>query len=427
MKEKKMTIGLIGLGTVGYGVFNLLKKRENELKKQHGIVFSLKKIVDRHPEKQTNISSFSNLLCKNAKDILNDTEIDTVIELIGGENPAYEIIKEALRKKKNVVTGNKQLLAEHGDKLFKEAAKNNRYLGFRAAMTGCHQVISHLEYGGTIKSILGVFNGTTNYILSQMENNNISFSDALEKAQKLGYAEKDPSLDIGGFDTAHKVILITRLAFAYNLKKKDFYIEGIKDIEIQDVVFARELGYAIKLLGIIKKEKGVLEVRVHPCLIPKNKTLALVKGVENGIEIIYEARGNNGYVAEGAGANPAASAVIADLLDLANDSRISLPEPVEKLSIKKMYLVRCKYYIRFNAINKPGVLAKISSVLAKHSINIRTVIKKGEEIGAIVPIIIITDEASERDTQKALKIIDKLPIIERKSKTKLIRIEEKVF
>jgi len=425
MKEKKLTIGLIGLGTVGYSVFNLLKKRKNELKKHHGIVFSLKKIADKHIEKKKNLNSFSGILCKNAKDILNDPEIDTVIELIGSEPPAYEIIKEALRNKKNVVTGNKHLLAEQGDKLFKEATKNNRYLGFRAAMTGCHQVLSHLEYGGTIKSILGVFNGTTNYILCQMENNDISFPDALEKAQKIGYAERDPALDVNGFDTAHKVILIARLAFAYNLKKNNFYIEGIKDIEIQDVHFAKELGYAIKLLGIIKKENGVLEVRVHPCLIPKNKTLAIVKGVENGIEIIDEARGNNGYVAEGAGGDPAASAVLADLLDLANDSRISLPEPVEKLSIKKMALVRCKYYIRFNAINKPGVLAKISSVLAKHSINIRSVVQKGEKIGAVTPIIVITDEALERDAQKAIKIIDNLPVV--KNKTKLIRIEEKVF
>ncbi|MCK4261734.1 homoserine dehydrogenase [bacterium] len=425
MKEKKLTIGLIGLGTVGYSVFDLLEERKNELKKQHGLNFYLKRIVEKDPKKKKNLKSFRGILCKNVEEILGDSEIDTVIELIGGIDPAHKIIREALKRKKNVVTGNKHLLGLHGKSLFREANKNNRYLGFRAAMTGCHQVLNHLEYGGTIKSILGVFNGTTNYILSQMEENDMSFSDALKQAQKLGYAERDPSLDIDGLDSAYKLILIVRLAFVYNLKPDSFYIEGIRNIEIQDVQFAKELGYAIKLLGIVKRENNALEVRVHPCLVPKNKSLALLKGVENGIEIIDEARGNGGLIAEGAGGNPAASAVLADLIDIANDSGIYLPEPIEKLSIKKMPLIKCKYYIRFNAINKPGVLAKIASVLAKYNINIRKVIQKGEEIGAVMPIIIITDEAVEREAQKAVKIIDKLPIV--KSKTKLIRIEEKVF
>lgn len=425
MKEKKLTIGLIGLGTVGYSFFNLLEERKNELKKQHGLNFYLKKIAEKDPKKKKTLKSFSGIFCKNVEEILGDPEIDTVIELIGGINPANGIIKEALKSKKNVVSGNKELLATLGSKLFKKASTNNCYLGFRAALTGCHQILSHLEYGGAIKSILGIFNGTTNYILSQMEKNNMSFSDALERAEKLGYAERNSSLDISGKDSAHKLMLIVRLAFGYSLKRKDFHIEGIEDIEIQDVQFAKELGYVIKLLGIIKRENNILEVRTHPCLISKNSPLAGLKDVENGIEIVDKARGNTALIAEGAGGNPAASAILADLFDIANDSGIHLPEPIEKFSIKKISLIKCKYYIRFNAINKPGVLAKIASVLAKHNINIRKVIQKGEEIGAVMPIIIITDEAIEKEAQKAVKIIDKLPIV--KSKTKLIRIEEQVL
>lgn len=425
MKEKKISLGLIGLGTVGASVFDLLEKREDELKRQHGLSFCLKRIAEKDPKKKKNLGSFRGILSEEAEEILNDPEIDTIIELIGSVEPAYRIIKEALKRKKNVVTGNKRLLALHGESLFKEADRNNCCLGFRAAMTGCHQVLNHLEYGGAIKSILGIFNGTTNYVLSEMGEHNLAFSEALKQAQRLGYAEKDPSLDIDGLDSAHKLILVTRLAFAYDLKLDSFYIEGIRNITLEDVQFTRELGYVIKLLALIKREDNILEARLHPCLIPKDRPLALIKGVENGIEIIDQARGKGGLIAEGAGGGPAASAVLADLIDLANGSGVHLPKLTEALSLKKMSLVSSKYYIRFNAVNKPGVLAQIASILAKNNINIRSVIQKGEELGAMVPIIIITDEALEKETQKAVKTIDALPLV--KSKTKLIRIEEKVL
>jgi homoserine dehydrogenase len=425
MKEKKITIGLIGLGTVGFSVFNLLNQRKEELLKQHGINFYLKMIMEKDKEKIKKIKNFSGIYCQNIEEMLNDPEIDTVVELIGGIDPAKEMILKSLKKSRNVVTGNKQLLAVFGDKLFKEARKNNAFLGFRAAMTGCHSVLNHLQYGGMIKSIIGVFNGTTNFILSQMDENNMDFSDALKKAQELGFAEKNPSLDIEGRDTAHKAILITRLAFMCHLKPSEIYIEGIKNIDLKDMEYAKEFGYTIKLLGIIKKEKNTLEIRIHPCLIPNKKAMALIKGAENSIEIIDDARGVGGLIAEGAGGNPAASAIVADLIDIANDSKVFMPDAVGKYVIKKISKIKSKYYFRFNALNKPGVLGKISTILARHNINIKNVTQKGDKIGNFVPVIIITYEAQEREVQKAIKKIDNSSITN--SKTKIIRIEENII
>ncbi len=422
MSKKKVIIGLIGAGTVGNGVIKLLEETARELKSRHGLIFYIKRIAEKDPKRRKALKQSGHILCKNVNEILDDPEIDTVIEVISGIGDAKEIIKGSLKKRKNVVTGNKRLLALSGEGLFKLASQYDCHLGFRAALTGCQVIQSHLEYGVTIKSILGIFNGTTNYILSEMEDNNMSFADALKEAQRLGYAEKDPSLDIDGRDTANKVILTARLAFAHRLKREDFYCEGIRDIRIQDVEFAKQQGYAIKLLGIIREENNILEVRVHPCLVPKDTLLASVKGVHNGIRVISDAGEVNNWTAEGAGGRAAAGAIIYDLIDIANETKLRLPELVRKPSIKKMPSLKCKYYIRVRVMNKPAVLAKIASALAKHNINIRSVVQKGVDIGAIVPIVIITDEAMEKEVQKAAKTINSLPIV--KSRMKLIRIEE---
>jgi homoserine dehydrogenase len=425
MSEKKLTVGLIGVGTVGRSTLGLLQKRRDELRSRHALTFHVKRIAEKDPRKRKGLKAFGAVVSQDVHALLNDPEIDTVVELIGGEHPAYEIILEALRKKKNVVTGNKQLIATLGEKLFKEARKNNCYLGFRASITGCHQVKNHLEYGGTIKSILGVYNGTTNYILSRMEEADVSLSDALKEAQDLGFAERNASLDIDGSDSAHKMIVVTRLAFAHELKKADFHIEGIEGIKREDVRYAKELGYGVRLLGTIRRDGNSLEVRLHPCLVGKDKQLAHLKGVQNGIEITDEARGNNSLVALGAGGDPAGSAVLADLIDIANDTVLQLPATRKQFRVKKMSQVKCEYYLRFNAVNKPGVLAKIATVLARHGINIRTVIQKGPGPRAVTPIIVITDRALERETQKAVRAIDQLPIT--RGKTELIRLAEGAF
>ncbi len=425
MIVKKINIGLLGLGTVGSSVVKILSKKKAEYRRNYGFEFNIKKILVKRINAKRNVNVSNGILTTNPDSILNDPEIDTVIEVIGGLSPAKDMILKAIKNKKNVVTGNKHVLSLYGDKIIKEARKNNCYLGFRAAITGSHQILSHLYYGASVKSIIGVFNGTCNFILTEMEKSNKDFPEILEQAKQLGYAEADPSMDIDGTDTAHKVIIISKLLFGLNIKLEDFYVEGIRDIDIQDIQFSKELNYRIKLLGIMKRENNNVDIRVHPALVPINTSLALLKGAENGIQIDDELRGQGGLYAEGAGGDPTASAIITDLMGVANGSPISWPKQVSKLLIKRIKSINCKYYIRFNAINKPGVLANISSILGRFDINLNKVIQKGERLDTVLPIIIISDEAKENDVRKAIKLIGNLNVT--KGKTKIIRIEENVF
>lgn len=428
MIEQKINLGLLGLGTVGSSVVKILSERKNDFKLNYGVEFKIDRIAVRQINAKRKVKVSREILTDNPDEILNNPNIDTVIELIGGVSPAKDFILKALRNKKNVVTGNKHLLALHGDKLINEALKNNCYLGFRAAITGCHQILEHLSYGGpSINNIVGIFNGTCNYILTEMERSNENFNEVLKRAQECGYAEQDPSMDIDGIDTADKAIIIARIVYGLSLKTSDFHVEGIRGIDIQDIKSVKELGYRIKLLAIMKRDNDMLEIRIHPALVQQNKAIAMLKGIENGIQISDDLRGPRGLYAEGAGGNPTASAVIMDLMNIANNASIAWTNKTGKLSVKRMNSVNCKYYMRINALNKPGALARVSSVLGKFNINIRNVIQKGEErkIGAIVPIIIITDEALERDVQKAIKQINSLKLS--KEKAIIIRIEDNVL
>ena len=419
MKKQKLNIGLFGLGTVGGEVVKLLAKGKGELKERYNIELHLKRIVEIDPKKKVKMAPQSTSL---ADDILNDPEIDTVIELVGSVSPAKRIILTALKAGKNVVTANKALLATDGNCIVREVEKNNCHLGFRAAITGCHETLNYLAHTSTIQSITGIFNGTSNYILSEMEQANESMEKVLKKAREYGYAEQDPSLDIGGIDAAHKLIILIRLAFAATLKMNEICIEGISHIALQDIQFAREMGYRIRPLGIARRNGNKIEARVHPCLLPEEAPLSFLKGVENGIQINDRSRGQIASFAEGAGGAPAASSVISDLIDIAEGKSTIWPQETSKLSAKPMNSVRCKYYIRFNAENKPGVLAQIASLLGSHHVNIRTVVQKGENCRGSTPIIMTTDEAKEENILKALKLINQLTVI--KEKSVLIRIEE---
>lgn len=425
MGEKVVCIGLFGLGTVGGGIVELLQRKNKE---KGDYEFILEKIAVKHLDKERPTSVPSHLLTTNHQEILENPKIDTVIEVIGGINPAKEIILEALRKGKNVVTANKALLARIGSQLFGEAVKNDCYLGVRASNVASYRLIESLTFSPfQIEKLVGVFNATCNYILTQMEKKRENFSSVLEKAQEIGYAEQDPSNDIDGYDTAHKLVVLLSLAMGYFLPLESVFIEGIRRISYQDILFARELGYRIKLLAIAKRRDNNLEVRVHPALVPMDKKLAQLEGIENGLELRDEVGVEVGMRAPGAGKYPTATAILEDLICIAKGRKLILPQQRRYLNLKKIGEIESEYYLRFNVLDRVGVLAKISGILGSHNISIKSVIQKGKAKKSLssVPIIMLTHEAKEEATQDALKKIDALPVV--KGKSLLIRVEEGIL
>ena len=418
---KKLKLGLFGLGTVGSSVVDILRKRKSEFKKD-GYEFILKRVCDKDIRKRQCIHLKKDLLTTSSAKILNDPEIDVVIELIGGEEPARDIIDTALRNKKSVITANKKIVAGEGHALAGKAKRNGCYFGFRAAITGCHIVMDQLVHGGPINSVVGVFNGTCNYILTRMKELGMEQHKAVKEAQKYGYAEKDPSDDIDGFDTEYKVRILSMLVFGFMPPGK-MLVEGIGTIALEDIRFAGQLGYEIRLLGILNRIRNKMDVRVHPALVPQGTTFAMLRGVQNCIEIDDVLRGRGGAVYEGAGGTPAASAVIQDIIDAADRVPINWPShemAKEKLSLITRDMLKSRYYLLFKALNRPGVLAGISSALAKNNINIPKVEQKEKERDGLVPIVLITDSAIETNIRKALKRISQIDVI--KGETKLIRI-----
>lgn len=426
MKKKILYIGLLGLGTVGEGVAELLLKRKNKIKNYE---FVLKSIVVKHLHKKRNISFPSNLLTSDFQKVLKDEEINTIIEVIGGIRPAKEIIIEALERKKNVITANKMLLAEAGSQIFKKAQENNCYLGVRASNIASYRLIESLSSSPSeIKKLVGIFNGTCNYILTEMERRKKDFSFILKEAQRRGYTEKDPSNDIDGYDTAHKLAVLLGLTSGYFPPLHSFLIEGIRRISYEDILFTKELGYRIKLLAIARRDNDRLEIRVHPALISRNKAISRLEGVENGIEIQDEVGVEIGMQAPGAGKYPTATAILEDLISIAEGRRITPPSDKKEVNLKKIEEVVTRYYLRFEALDKPGVLSEISGILGKYNISIQAVLQKGEkkERGKeSVPVIMLTHKAREKDIQKALGEIRELSVI--KEEPLLIRVEEGIF
>jgi homoserine dehydrogenase len=354
------------------------------------------------------------------------------VELIGGIHPAKEFILGALKKGKNVVTANKALLAECGQELFTQAADRGKNIYFEASVGAGIPIIKSLREGlvaNKFNSIFGIVNGTSNYILSQMSHNNCSFEEALAEAKKRGFAESNPSLDIEGVDSAHKLVLLAYLGFGKLVKMSDVFVEGITKISLADVNYAKDLGFEIKLLAIAKKDGDALGVRVHPTLIAKEQLLASVSGVNNAIHVSSDLAGNLLFYGPGAGQSSAASAVISDIVDLTQDIKAGLFRPtlrnVSDKSIKKLLAIddtESRYYIRFMVVDKPGVLASIAGILAKHSISIASVSQKERHRAQAVPVVIITHEAKEKNLREALKTIDKLAAV--KEESVAIRMEE---
>ena len=429
---KKINVGIIGFGNVGSGVVKILRERKKILSEKIGTEISIKKICDKDLSSKRNIAVDKSLLTKNPKEIIDDPQIDIVVELVGGIHPAKELILEALKKGKNIVTANKALLAQEGKELFAQASDYGKNIYFEASVGAGIPIIKSLREGlvaNKFNSVFGIVNGTSNFVLSEMSKNSCSFSDALREAKIRGFAEKDPTLDIEGIDSAHKLILLTYLCFGRLVNMEEVFIEGISRISTSDINYATELGFEIKLLAIAKREGDSLEVRVHPTFIPESHLLASVTGVFNAIYVSSDLAGNLLFYGPGAGQLSAASAVVSDLVDLTQDIKAGLFRPTLNIfqdpSIKKLRRIEefeSRYYIRFMALDKPGVLAKISGVLAKFGISIASVTQKERRKAHSVPIVMITHEAKEKNLRAALDIIDRMNVIREKSVA--IRIED---
>ncbi|MDD5079203.1 MAG: homoserine dehydrogenase [Candidatus Omnitrophica bacterium] len=429
---KKVNIGIIGFGTVGAGVVKILRERKRVLSDKIGSEINIKKICDKDIVSKRNVSVDKTLLTTNPKDILNDPQIDIVVELVGGVHPAKEFITEAIKRGKNIVTANKALLSQDGKELFTLARESSKSIYFEASVGGGIPIIKSLREGlvaNKFNSVFGIVNGTANYILSSMSRENCTFAEALRQAKAKGFAEKDPTLDVEGIDSAHKLILLTYLCFGKMVSLNDIFIEGISRVSLADINYAKELGFTIKLLAIAKRETDSLEVRVHPTLVPDTHLLASVNDVFNAIHVSSDLAGELLFYGPGAGQLSAASAVVSDLVDLTQDIKAGMFRPtlniIDDKTINKLRKIdefESRYYIRFIALDKPGVLAQISGVLAKFGISIASVTQKERRKTHSVPIVMIIHEAKEKNLRTALGIIDKLNLIQEKSIA--IRIED---
>lgn len=426
---QKLRIGLLGLGQVGSGVYSILAAKQNTLQKKTGIRLAIKRVAVKHLAKKRLVKPRSGELIANAWQVVRDPEIDVIVELIGGIHPAKEFILAALRSGKDVVTANKALLAEHGREIFSLAQRLGRSLFFEASVGGGIPVIKTLREGliaNRVHSIHSIINGTSNYILTKMSEAHLSFKEALRLAQKKGYAEANPRLDIEGIDAAHKITILAGLAFGGWVKFKEVYAEGISRIQSEDIAFAEEFGYAIKLLAIAKKNGSEIETRVQPTLLPKTHVLSNVRGSFNAVFLQGDEVGDLLLYGRGAGSRPTASAVLSDLIDLArirfgNARNPFLPE-LKPLKVRSISSVLSRYYLRFHVVDQPGVLASISSVLGRHKISISDMIQKERRAGSVVPLILLTHGTLESSLRKAVQVIDRLSVV--RGKTQVLRIEE---
>lgn len=433
MKKKAINVGIIGFGTVGAGTAKILLNKRKELEVKSGVSIVLKKIADLDIKRDRGIKLPGDVLTNNAKEVLNDPDIDIVVELIGGIHPAKEIIIEALKKGKHVVTANKALLAEEGKQIFAEAGKNSVNVGLEASVAGSIPIIKIVReslIGNSINNIYGIINGTANYILTKMTDEGVDFETVLKEAQALGYAEADPTFDIEGIDSAHKLTILAALAFGIPFSFKKVYTEGITRITPLDIQFASEFGYKIKLLAIAKRTGKDIELRVHPTMMPADDLISSVSGVFNAIFVEGDAAGDALYYGRGAGEMPTGSAVVSDIVDIARNMTTGACAAGIKginvagspdFRIKNMEDIRTCYYLRFSAIDKPGVMSRISGILGSHNISIKSMIQQGRKKEKAVPVVMMTHEAREKDMMRALKEIDRLSIVS--GRTMYLRVE----
>jgi homoserine dehydrogenase len=432
---RKINIGLLGCGTVGTGVAKMLIENKNLISSRVGADLVLRRVADIDVKRDRGLTFDDGVLITDARHVVDDPEIDIIIEMIGGEGIARELILRAIDHGKPVVTANKALLASQGDAIFKAAAEKGIDLAFEASVGGCMPIIKLLReslVGNHIKSMTGILNGTCNYILSKISDEKSSFESALAEAQANGFAETDPTLDVEGFDTAHKLVILACLAYGTRMNFKDIYTEGISRITPLDIEFSSQFGYKIKLLAISKDHGDAIEARVHPTMIPFDNLLSSVNGSLNAITISGDAVGDILLYGHGAGMMPTASAVISDTVDISRNilsgvnSRIPLlsyqMDHIRHIPVMPLDEILTHYYVRFSALDQPGVLSKISGILGNYGISIKTVHQKGRKMNGSVPIVMLTHLSKEADVRKALAEITALDIVG--DAPVLIRIED---
>jgi len=425
-------VALVGFGTIGTGVARILLSKADNLRAKTGLDISLSRICDIDITTPRGIDLPEGILTTSADDVIADPDVSVVIELVGGTTFARELILKALDAGKAVVTANKALLAEHGLELFRKAAERNVPLAFEASVGGGIPVIGSLLNGylaNELDTIIGIVNGTCNYILTKMLNDNESYDEALAEAQAQGYAEKDPTLDVGGVDSAHKLAILARLGFGVDFNYSDIHVEGIDAVQLYDLHCAAELGYVLKLLAIGKRSGGTVELRVNPTLLPRRHPLAGVSDVFNAIWVHGDAVGDSMLYGRGAGEMPTASAVVADVIDVllgragrTFESLRLFPGRTPQVRVKAADEIETCYYLRFMAVDRPGVLAGISGALGRHGISIASVIQRGRgRHGQEVPIVMLTHCAHEGSLRAALGEIEGCGSV---SRIFLLRAEE---
>ena len=433
---KPINVGLLGIGTVGGGTFTVLKRNAEEITRRAGRPILITVVADKNVELAKKVTAGACRVTDDAFAVVADPEVDIVVELIGGTGVSRELTFKAIENGKHVVTANKALLALHGNEIFAAAQKKGVMVAFEAAVAGGIPIIKALREGLTanrIEWIAGIINGTTNFILSEMRDKGLSFEAVLKEAQRLGYAEADPTFDIEGVDAAHKLTIMSAIAFGIPMQFDKAHIEGISRLQAEDIRYAEQLGYRIKLLGLTRRKPNGVELRVHPTLIPAKRLIANVEGAMNAVLVKGDAVGSTLYYGKGAGAEPTASAVIADLVDVTRmhtadpEHRVPhlafQPDAVKAIPVLAMGEVETSYYFRMRVEDRPGVLADITRILADQQISIDAMIQRepaeGEEQ---TDIIMLTHQTLEKNADAAIARIEALPVV--KGKVVRLRLEE---
>ena len=432
----QINVGIIGFGTVGAGTFEVLTANREIITNRVGAEVTVKKIADLDIESDRGVPVDRNLLTVDAMEVIDDPEIHVIVELIGGLEGAKAYILKAMEKGKHVVTANKALLAECGPEIYQAAERCGVSLAFEASVGGGIPIIGALKRGlsaNRIQTIMGILNGTSNYILTRMTREGLPYEAVVEESVKLGFAEDPPTLDVDGTDAAHKLAILISIAFGFPVSFKSIYKEGITALTPDDIRFAGEFGYSVKLLAIARNLGDQLEVRVHPAMITKKHILANVNEVYNAIYLEGDFVGPNLYYGLGAGRRPTGSAVVSDIMGLARQIREGVKRlmpplahvrsPGKGMLIQPIDELTSDYYFRFSALDRPGVLSRIAGVLGEHNISISSVIQKGRVVNGSVPIVMLTHEARESNVQKAISLMNELEILT--DKTIMIRVENR--